>query len=81
MTTVDWAMRVTGEQIEALMAEAGVAGDELQVAVCLVALGRDDERVLAQRRGLERLGIIPEHVGADISAAAECAHVCAAVQS
>ncbi len=71
---IDRAMSVSDEQIEAMMTEAGEAGDELQVALCLVALERtDDERVQEQRRGLERMGVIPEHVGAEVRARGLCA--------
>jgi len=74
----DLATSVTEEQIEDLMRAAGQAGDEVQVAVCLVALGREeDELVDAQRGPLERLGIIPEHIDADVRAQAKCAEVIA----
>jgi hypothetical protein len=76
---------VSDAQIEALMTAAGQAGDQVQVALCLVALERDwDEDVcedhalcVERRRGLERLGIIPEHVDGDVLARAECARVIA----
>jgi len=37
----DQTMTITDEQIEALMSVAGAAGDSVQVAVCLAALGHD----------------------------------------
>ena len=72
---------ITDRQIRTLRAEAVAAGDSLQVAICDVALATGiaaiaeiDESV---RGDLEVLGIIPEHVGADLAARAECARVIA----
>lgn len=81
---VDAAMSVTDEQIDSLMTSAGQAGDQLQVAICAIATGRTDDddyaRIIGeQRRGLERLGIIPEHIDADVRARSECAKVIADV--
>jgi hypothetical protein len=83
MTTVDLAMSVDESEIDSLMAAAGQAGDRAQVAICLVALGRDGddcdgwerECIEENREALERKGIIPEHVDADVRAQAECARV------
>jgi hypothetical protein len=76
---------ITDEQIEALMTEAGAAGDQAQVALCLVALDREIDSDLDmgdasdvalavdRRRALERIGIIPEHLGAVDAAREACA--------
>lgn len=77
------APQSTPDRIEGLMQEAAQAGDQGQVAVCLVALGRpfdegvseDDALCNERRRVLEKLGIIPEHVGSDDLARAECIRV------
>lgn len=71
------AETITTKQIRALRTEAGAAGDAVQIALCAVALASGladvaeiDESV---RSDLEALGIIPEHVGADIAARSLCA--------
>lgn len=65
-------MTITDEQIETLSDEADAAGDATTVALCAVALatglGETAEIEPAQRATLERLGVIPEHVGADVAA-------------
>ena len=78
----DLAMTVTDRQIRALLSEAGTAGDSLQCAICHIALEEwdteEDDLDSDDRRALERLGIIPEHIGSDVAAQAECARVIAA---
>lgn len=70
---------ITDEQIETLRDEASEAGDLLQVAICDVALATGLSEIAdvphEYRIELEALGIIPEHVGADVVARAECARV------
>lgn len=74
---------VTRKQIHTLRTEAREAGDEITVAICDVALAAwlgeiavIDESV---RSDLERLGIVPEHVGADLAARAKIAEMLAVV--
>ena len=75
----DDAIDITDEQIEALRAEAAAAGDMVQVAICDVALasGLADVAEIPHetRAPLEAIGIIPEHVDADVRARGECARV------
>lgn len=77
---VDEAMSVTDGQIGRLLNEAGQAGDLTQVAVCAIALGgiscvEYEWQIEESHRYLERLGIIPKHVDANVRARAECARV------
>ena len=76
-TTYATAETITTRQIRALRREAAAAGDMMQVAICNVALADGlgdiaeiDESV---RGDLESVGIIPEHVGADVAARQMCA--------
>lgn len=77
MTTID---TLTDDQIEALRAESVAAGDLLMTAICDVALLGELDRIAdvdEQRAALEAMGIIPEHVGADVIARREIARVIA----
>jgi hypothetical protein len=74
---------VTDEQIEILRSEASQAGDTLQVALCDVALASgltDMAEVGEHRVELETLGIVPEHVDADVKAREFCAKAIADAQ-
>lgn len=78
--TVDLAMSVEDAQLERLLSDAGRAGDQMQVALCLIALQRTEESWQREcldevRARLERIGVIPEHIDADVLARAECARV------
>lgn len=77
-TTID---TITDDQIETLRDEAGAAGDLVQVAICDVALAGGLAEIAEipheTRAALEALGIIPEHIDADVRARAECARVIA----
>lgn len=53
-------IRITDAQIEALRTEAGAAGDSLQVALCDVALGREDRVRDSQIPAMERVGVVLE---------------------
>ena len=81
MTTTTTTATITDRQIRTLRAEAVAAGDSLQVAICDVALATGIATIAeieeSVRADLEVLGIIPEHVGADLAARAECARVIA----
>jgi hypothetical protein len=71
---------ITDEQIEALRSEAAQAGDTLQVALCDVALASgltDMAEVGEHRAELETLGVVPEHVDADVKARKLCAQAIA----
>jgi hypothetical protein len=71
---------ITDRQIWALRDEAAAAGDEAQVIICDIALtfGLADMIDPGEHRAaLEALGIIPEHIDADVRARAECARVIA----
>lgn len=61
-------------QIEALLTEAGQAGDRIQVAICLVALGRLEPCAVIDetRPYLERIGIYSERADGVACARAEC---------
>lgn len=70
------AETITDNQIEALERDAATSGDLAQVALCRVALASaldDIADVGDQRNALERLGVIPEHVDADVRARKLCA--------
>lgn len=75
MTTID---TLTDDQIATLRAESAAAGDLLTVAICDVALAGELDRIadvdehLAE---LERLGIIPSHIDADVQARREIVRV------
>ena len=83
MTTT--TLTITDEQIESLRAEAEAAGDDLQVAICDIALATELGQIAdideTLRADLEERGIIPEHVNADVVARAECARVIAEAQA
>jgi len=84
MTKTTTALTITDEQIEALRQEAGQAGDCLQVMVCDIALADGLTEIVdpgRHRSALEALGIIPEHIGADMQARAECASVIAEAEA
>jgi hypothetical protein len=71
---------VTDYQIETLRNEAAQAGDTLQVALCDVALASgltDMAEVGEHRAELETLGIVPEHIDADVRARELCAQAVA----
>lgn len=63
---------LTNKQIRALRQEAGEAGDTVTVSICDVALatrpGQIAEIDESTRADLEIMGIVPEHVGADVAA-------------
>ena len=76
MTTTE----ITDEQIETLRTEAATAGDMLQVTICDIALASGLTDVVdpgEHRAALEAIGIISEHIDADVVARAECARVLA----
>lgn len=85
MTTT--TQTITDEQIEALRAKAEAAGDDLQIAVCAVAIEEADAdgRIAAipdgTREGLAELGIYRGHIDAAFCARRECARVIAAAQA
>ena len=67
---------ITDTQIHSLRREALAHGDDLMALVCSIALaGALTEYVDPgdHRAALEALGIIPEHIDADLRARAECA--------
>jgi len=70
---------ITDEQIAQLRAEAAQAGDLVMTAICDVALASQLDEIAeidgSVRSELERRGIIPERVGADVLARAECERV------
>jgi hypothetical protein len=71
---------ITDRQIWALRDEAAAAGDEAQVIICDIALASGLADMIdpgEHRAALRALGIIPEHVDADVRARAECARVIA----
>jgi hypothetical protein len=78
---------VTDRQIQDLLREAGTAGDELQVALCLVALGYDlvryqpDARVESQRIELLLIGVVPEDAVGQDRARAACDRVLSDVEA
>ncbi len=74
MTTID---TITDKQIDSLMTEAGQAGDHLQAAICLVALGRPYDDVPLTPRERDRMVTIV----ATESSRAECARVIAAAEA
>lgn len=80
---IELGLSVDDEQIEALRAEAGEAGDLLHVALCNVALAGvlgEIADVGDQHGALVAMGIIPEHVDADVRARAACATAIRAAQ-
>jgi len=80
MNTDRMVEEITDTQIRALRREAAAAGDELLVVMCRVALAHGLTVIVDPRRhrgALEAMGIIPEHVDADVRARAECARVIA----
>jgi hypothetical protein len=77
ITTAD---TITDRQIRALRDEAAAAGDEAQVIICDIALASGLTDMIdpgEHRAELQSLGIIPEHIDADVRARAECARVIA----
>lgn len=75
---------ITDEQIETLRSEAAQAGDTLQVALCDVALASGltyIAEVGEHRAELETLGVVPEHVDADVRARELCAQAIADAQA
>jgi hypothetical protein len=76
MTTIT-ADTITDRQILDLRREARNQSDDLQVAICTVALATGLADVAdideTQCAALEGIGIIPEHVGSDLVARALCA--------
>lgn len=76
MTTLT-AEDIDDDDIKQLSAEAAESGDGLMVALCAVALASDLGEVAEfdedQRGALERLGVIPEHIDADVRARRHCA--------
>jgi hypothetical protein len=71
---------ITDRQIWALRDEAAAAGDEAQVIICDIALTRGLADMIdpgEHRAELRALGIIPEHIDADVRARADCARVIA----
>lgn len=69
---------LTDEQIETLLAEAERARDYLAAAICAVALASHLDEIAdvgEHRADLEALGIIPEHVDADVHARREVARM------
>lgn len=71
---------ITDLQIWALRDEAAAAGDEAQVIICDIALASGLADMIdpgEHRAALEAIGIIPEHIDADLRARAECARVIA----
>jgi hypothetical protein len=71
---------ITDRQIRALRDTAAAAGDEAQVIICDIALASGLADMIdpgEHRAALRALGIIPEHVDADVRARAECARVIA----
>lgn len=77
MTTT--ADNITDHQIRALRREARDAGDTVQALICDIALSTalhaPPVEIGEHRAKLETLGIIPEHVDADVRARAICADV------
>jgi len=74
------AATITDSQIRRLRREAAAAGDDLQVLICRIALASGLTETVDpgdHRSALESLGIIPEHIDADVRARAECASVIA----
>jgi hypothetical protein len=70
------AATITDRDIRMLAAEANHANDDLQATICAVALSGglgEITDVEPHRSALEVLGIIPEHVDADIRARQLCA--------
>lgn len=70
---------ITNKQIRILRSEAVNAGDNVQVALCDIALASAlgeipevDEEV---REALESLGVVPERVNADVIARKLCSRV------
>lgn len=84
-TTYTTPETITDEQIETLRSEAAAAGDLLMVDICTIALVSglaDIAKIRPEHRAdLEQLGIIPEHVDADVRARAECARVIAEAEA
>ena len=82
LTTVE---TLTNKQIRALRQEAGNAGDAITVAICDVALatrhGQIAEIDESVRADLEIMGIIPEHVGADVAAREKVAEMISDVEA
>jgi hypothetical protein len=77
-------MKITDEQIETLRSEAARAGDTLQVALCDVALANgltDMVEVGEHRAELETLGVVPEHIDADVRARELCTKAIADAQA
>jgi hypothetical protein len=67
------AETLTDEQVKGLRAGAAEAGDAVMVAVCDVALASSladgvPESCEGVQSELERLGIIPQHIDADVHA-------------
>lgn len=72
-------MKITTGQIRKLRSEAIKTGNRLQVSICDVALTRGLDTVAEYpddlRSDLVALGIIPEHIGADMEAREVCDRV------
>lgn len=83
--TATAAATTTNRQIRALRQEAGEAGDLITVAICDVALatrlGQVAEIDESVRSDLEIMGIVPEHVGADVEARAKVAEMIAEAEA
>lgn len=75
---------LTRKQIRALRQEAGTAGDAITVSICDVALAERPGQIAeideSTRADLEIMGIVPEHVGADVVARAKIAEMIAEVE-
>lgn len=70
------AHTITDRDIRMLCAEANHSNDDLQATICAVALAGglgEIADVEPHRSALETLGIIPEHVDADVRARQLCA--------
>jgi hypothetical protein len=81
---MDTTFTVTNHQIKQLRREAASAGDTVQVLICRIALASGLTDVVdpgTHRDALEAIGIIPEHIDADVMARAECARVIADAQA
>lgn len=75
---------ITDSQIRSLRREAAAAGDDMQVLICRIALAGGLTATVdpgEHRAALEAIGIIPEHIDADVLARAACARVIAEAQS
>lgn len=74
MNNIELAMSISDTQVDQLYAEAVLAGDRVQMALCVLASGADlPEDLDDARADLEEKGVYPEHVGCDVEARALCA--------